>query len=83
MDAETKNVLVSICEMLREQIIGHAELEGNFHSALKALNDRVPSFQQRFSEYAETDRLAKTRDVSLSTEQTLLTLGRLIQKLKD
>lgn len=82
MDAETKQVLANICEILREQISDYAELETTVHCVTKTLIGRDASFHDILSEHIETDRLAKTRDVSLSTEETLRQLGLLIQQLK-
>ena len=83
MDAETKKLIASVCEMLRELVKHQAATEHQLEAVLMTLAEKDSSFHSRWKAHTDLIERASNRDVAVNAEQTLLQLGRIIQKLKE
>jgi hypothetical protein len=83
MDAETKQVLASVCEILKAEINQSVETEKILVSVIKALAERDSEFYQKYSAHMETMNLVSSRGVRDTANDALLRLGRIIQRLKE
>lgn len=83
MDAETKKLIASVCEMLRELVRHQATIENRLEAVLMAIAEKDSSFHSRWKGHVDLIERSSNRDVAVNAEQTLLQLGRIIQKLKE
>jgi hypothetical protein len=82
MDSETKNMIVSLCEVLREQIQQHAEMERALVCMIKTAAQSDASFLDKFKAHMETMDLGSNRDAAVKARNALVQIGRIIQHFK-
>lgn len=83
MDSETKKLIVTLGEMLRELVKHQAVTENRLEALIMTLGEKDSSFHSRWKKNADLIEQSSNRAVAANTEQTLLELGRIIQRLKE